>query len=140
MNYRFLVENVRRAGCADRVQAFNAGVSEDGRTLALSFDGSINANAYSTINGNKYNIDVRTVSVKALWSAEYLGIETVVPFMKIDCEGCEWEVLPLVDPARVLKLVCETHPIGPVVSNMTRAYVEKACELGRPFAREADAG
>ena len=46
VNFRFLVNNVKRAGCADHVRAVNKGVSADGRRLKLRWQGSVGTSAF----------------------------------------------------------------------------------------------
>ena len=45
MNYRCLVENIKRAGCEDRVLALNLGLSSDGRTMKIWFPNPLAAAA-----------------------------------------------------------------------------------------------
>lgn len=145
VNFRLAVDNVRRAGCSRRVKVLNRGVSSDGRSLRLAWFDSIANSAYvrgaADESGEKNSaattVQMRTISVAQLLesAAEFFKQKNgtlQVDYLKWDCEGCEYETLPLlrkkmerenasnndnlqqspdvVQDVVVRDLLCETHP------------------------------
>merc|ERR1712039_1002957 len=85
-------------------------------------------------------VHMQTMSPDQLW--RIAGNALRVDLMKIDCEGCEYEVVPLLQQWRVLKISCETHgasvSVGKVAGMAPHEAqqfqaVERACIEGRPF-------
>jgi len=128
-NYRFLKANLLAAGCADRVEAYNQGLSRDGRNMKLFWHDSIGTSAYR--DGDNY-VPMRTMTPDGL--RQILGADTIVTFFKIDCEGCEYEVVPLLQKQWVQKMFCEVHgaTVQTDVAKETIDDVEKSCRGWNP--------
>lgn len=133
MNYRFLITNLKQAGCADRVRAFNLGLTRDARSIPLYWAQSIGTSAYRPTEAV---VMMRTINSELLWSPAYLGVNTNVSLVKVDCEGCEYEVIPLFNRNLVERIACEVHPLdglpGLNVTTETAQNVKNACSKGRP--------
>jgi FkbM family methyltransferase len=71
--------------------ALNMGVSSDGRDVQLSYDSSNSGgtSAFAAAAGSERRL-ARTVTLDGFLAAFCIG---EVEFVKIDCEGCEYEVL-----------------------------------------------
>lgn len=143
-NYRFLVYNVAAAGCSGIVETINKGVSGDGRSMKLFWHDSISTSAYRGPTAWKkdvYPIRMETITPKAMW--DIIGANNVVSLMKVDCEGCEYEVIPHIPQWRVEKMFCEVHfetvnilEGHTAIKGMTKQTmkkVEEACKKGKPY-------
>mmetsp|Transcript_142669 Transcript_142669/g.251882 ORF Transcript_142669/g.251882 Transcript_142669/m.251882 type:complete len:374 (+) Transcript_142669:21-1142(+) len=142
LNYRYLVKNLKAAGCEKRVRPFNAAVSKDGRTMDFTFIESIRSTTSTSLRNyhgvaKQAQLKVPSVSAANLWGPKYLGQHAVVDLMKVDCEGCEYEVVPAFQRSLVRKMKCETHPIDPkelgVHGQGIINQVKKACAEGLPL-------
>jgi len=129
-NFRFLTHNLKAAGCADRVELHNKGVSSDGRSMKLYWHDSIGTSAFR--KGPNF-VPMHSISVEELW--RIVGSAGSVSFMKVDCEGCEYEVVPLLQQWRVKTMVCETHgaTVDTGKSKKLIGIVDKACDAHTPF-------
>lgn len=120
-NFRFLVDNIRRAGCASRVKPLMVGLSDRPQTLHIFSPNSIAAASVELrskgSNSTGPVVPMRTISVEQLWgeAAKWVGLrpaDVQVDYLKLDCEGCEYQALPGLRSFRsqIAQLVCETHP------------------------------
>merc|ERR1712070_519575 len=103
-NYRFLNHNLKTAGCS-HVETYNKGISKDGRRMFITWFDSIGSSAFR--GKNRYTLPMETISPTKLW--DLVGGNGNVSYMKVDCEGCEYELVPLLEQWRVPKIVCEVH-------------------------------
>lgn len=113
-NYALLLENVAINGLQDRITAFNAAVSNAG-SITLNVqkqeEGEIHVSAH------RYGESEKRV-VPAYLPERILadnGLEHV-DLLKIDCEGGEYEIFPLLTPAilaRIGNVVFEYHKFIP---------------------------
>lgn len=89
VTYRYLVHNLRRNRAAN-VMAFNVGLSRDGRNLSLSYDATNSGGTSAFVVPTSNTTSARTATLAGFLDA--LCIDTV-DLLKLDCEGCEYEVL-----------------------------------------------
>ena len=94
------------------VLPLHAGATADGRNIAMDFNAAYSKNAKEIVgsaapgfaNASSYNIPTLL---------KVLGARRHIPLLKIDCEGCEFEVLPQLEGAGVLdhvdRIVGEIH-------------------------------
>ncbi|MEM3192192.1 MAG: FkbM family methyltransferase, partial [Candidatus Parvarchaeota archaeon] len=101
--YRIAVANVRNNGLEDRITVFNAGLGRQ-RTIYLPED-YYSDGGFSLKQGVEGNLPVQIKSLNQV--VEELNIDSAV--MKIDCEGCEYDVFDL-ESSEALNVF--THIIG----------------------------
>lgn len=143
-NFRQLVYNVKAAGCARNVEVYNKGLSMDGRPMVLYWHDSIGTSAYrgpTAWEPKPPTLHMETINVQDLWNL--VGEGTPVSLMKVDCEGCEYEIVPLIQQWRVERMFCEVHYTTvniltghSAVKGMTEKLmkqVEKSCKSGKPY-------
>lgn len=100
-NYVAALKNVEVNGVADRVTILCAALSSDPtKTLTMSYNtgntGSSTSSDEFYKRGSDLRFEKRTVNVKTITVDEiidHFGI-TSAPFIKLDCEGCEYDVIP----------------------------------------------
>jgi FkbM family methyltransferase len=90
-NYRLLIENIKLNGYETRIQPQNEAVGVDGEiTINLKKTGQdIHASRYM-YSDSEDKISVRSLSLDTLFKSHNLS---TVDILKIDCEGCEYEIL-----------------------------------------------
>ena len=106
LNYFYLVWNIHRNGVAKRVIPRNIGLSGQGgtRSFLVSSQDTTGNRMSTNVNGT-WNADLwgdaafkRTVTIQTVRLDEFLdacGLQrATIPFMKLDCEGCEYEIVP----------------------------------------------
>jgi len=139
-NFRYLKHNLKAAGCDGQVEAFNKGVSSDGRGMKIYWHDSIGTSAFRV--GPNY---IRMETVAPSFIFDLLGSDDV-SLLKIDCEGCEYEVLPQIPMPRLQQLFCEVHKGwgspqdrgntgGDAVVDVKKLMddVQQTCEKGNPW-------
>jgi len=93
-NYDRLLRNIEANGVGASVTAINLAVTADGRTLTLNADrrntGSASAYANAGVDGHGWTQMADSTTLADIW-ADY-GLDRV-RLLKIDCEGCEYEIL-----------------------------------------------
>eukprot|EP00123_Amoebidium_parasiticum_P010772 comp20311_c1_seq1/m.25525 comp20311_c1_seq1/g.25525 ORF comp20311_c1_seq1/g.25525 comp20311_c1_seq1/m.25525 type:complete len:276 (-) comp20311_c1_seq1:361-1188(-) len=108
-NRRYLMYNAVANGVANRLAILPHGITADGRTLWISYDESNPANSRASQSGQGVAVPTRSLS------AVIEMAESRVALLKIDCEGCEREVMlstpALADMSRVGRVVGETHKV-----------------------------
>lgn len=105
------------------VLAMQRAVTSDGRKVQVEYSPSKSMNAITSASTAASQIpttydcqerDVVQTSVQSLSLTQFLGSEEAVKFLKIDCEGCEHEVVPLMSSSGMLSRVemasGEVHP------------------------------
>merc|ERR1719373_10218 len=143
-NYRLLNYNIRAAGCDRNVETYNKGISKDARRMRLFWHDSIGTSAYrgpTFWNPDPPTLHMESITPEALW--KLVGEQTVISFMKVDCEGCEYEVVPKIPFWRVEKMYCEVHleTVNVLtgrteIKGMTKKLmddVKRACDKGKPY-------
>mmetsp|Transcript_12321 Transcript_12321/g.23049 ORF Transcript_12321/g.23049 Transcript_12321/m.23049 type:complete len:371 (+) Transcript_12321:130-1242(+) len=101
-----LTENEFYYGWTPGVLAMNSGATADGRTINLQYDPAKSENAVTSASGAGSNIPPGAVmtghevgktalSVNVAKWCQDMGVSALT-FFKIDCEGCEHEVVPTV--------------------------------------------
>ncbi len=108
-NYEILIDNIKYNGL-DKVLPFNLAVTADGRDIKLfkskkKENGLFNTGGWSVNEGNEYVLSESVSIDDVLSSFKY------VDFIKMDCEGCEYEIIKKADLSNVDKLVIESHKI-----------------------------
>jgi FkbM family methyltransferase len=127
-NFQFLKANLAAAGCDQNVETFRLGLSKDGRDAKLFWLESIGTSAYR--KSDSY-VNMKTISVDSLWNI--VGPHPV-SLMKVDCEGCEYSIVPLIQKSRVEQLFCEVHDnIDLNISDDAKTAIERACRDGNSF-------
>merc|ERR1711865_1092298 len=86
-------------------------------------------------------LHMETMSPDSLY--DIVGADKAISLMKVDCEGCEYEIVPLIQQWRVERMFCEVHYTTvnilaghSMIKGMTvklMSTVEKACKGGKPF-------
>jgi FkbM family methyltransferase len=108
--YAYLDANVRRNGLGGRVVAHNVAVSDRDGTLQLSDLGAASAHNGMMLLGENGST---TVDVPCVSLAHAMGeVGTPVVFVKLDCEGAEYDIVLGSDPALwapVRRVVLEYH-------------------------------
>ena len=112
--------------------------------MVLYWHDSIGTSAYrgpTAWNPKPPTLHMETLSPDELWGI--VGRDKVINLMKIDCEGCEYEVVPLIPQWRVEKMFCEVHYTTvniltghSAIKGMTEKLmktVERACDKGKPY-------
>ena len=114
-NCRVIALNAERLGVADRITIITGGISDSG-TASVDWNWSSDVNeGYWATNryiGNVTNANDlahETAVVPGVTLASLMPKRARVPFLKIDCEGCEW--IALADPAvrRIDRIAGEYH-------------------------------
>merc|ERR1712178_178929 len=101
---------------------YNKGISKDGRKMYITWLDSIGSSAFR--GKNRYTLPMETFSPDQVW--KIVGGNGTVSYMKVDCEGCEYELVPLLEQWRVPRIVCEVHKES--VSTGTSKAVQHAVE------------
>lgn len=109
-NRAFYMHNMRANGIArDRYTLLEGGLSSDGRPFRVAYNASNSFGSQRT-DGDAAVV-VRTTTLDAL-----LAEVGPVDMLKLDCEGCEYEVMfssrLLLDPAWVGSFKGEAHGCG----------------------------
>lgn len=110
-NCDMIRRNLDANGWGDRAEVRKGAIAK-GRTarIAYDFDGADYLRNHRFIGGLTLGkgADHSTVSVPALRLSDL--VEETCPFLKVDCEGCEWDLLADPAIARVERIVGEGHP------------------------------
>ena len=101
-------ENVEINGLTDRITVLNIGLGRPGKVkipknLIAGGEFQIYGNFANNVGGDYVYVDVKSLDQVV----DELGIRSAV--MKIDCEGCEYEVFNYVSPDAIPRF---THIIG----------------------------
>lgn len=107
-NFRQLEKNVRLNGLSN-VRIFNQAVAASDRRAPLFLDRSNLASNSLYRRPGMDAVESDAVSLQTLFARENLG---ACDFLKIDCEGAEYEILMGLDPdllGRIGKIACEYH-------------------------------
>mmetsp|Transcript_40638 Transcript_40638/g.72735 ORF Transcript_40638/g.72735 Transcript_40638/m.72735 type:complete len:308 (-) Transcript_40638:1434-2357(-) len=123
VNFQFLLHNLRTNNITN-VRPHNVGLSADGKpadfTFFLPFGGS--SSTHTSLHASylrRHPQDFSKVRVHTVMLSQIrrlYGIQSV-DLMKIDCEGCEYSVIPQLQDMRVARFVGELHPDMPGVSH-----------------------
>lgn len=101
-NFNLLISNIIENGFEDRVKAHMLAVSDKVEVIDLHID----TNNFG--NCSKYARSLtKIVQVKSISSRAFNIFDDMC--LKIDTEGCEYEILSELDLSRVKKLVLENH-------------------------------
>jgi FkbM family methyltransferase len=102
-NFALLARNVALNGFENAVELHNKGVTKDGREVELFID---------TMNFGNCSIHERDGAGSSI-KVETLGsyfLDTYENYcLKVDTEGCEYEILSGIDVRRIKKLILEDH-------------------------------
>jgi FkbM family methyltransferase len=101
-NFAAAVANVRENGVADRVLIVNAALATAG-DLTMHF--SVQNPGASSLSKEFFDLGamqdlgsrtytVASVSLDELLDFAGVGVGDIVPFVKLDCEGCEYDIVP----------------------------------------------
>lgn len=106
-NFDRLKRNLATNGCVN-VSARPYGITADGRDLTLRGDHTSNTGGYSAFSGGPDTCTMPTMSLATLLDATEI---THIALLKIDCEGCEYELLSTFpwDRVQVDHLIMEVH-------------------------------
>ena len=150
LTHALLAENVRRNGVEGNTQANNLALSSDGRNLSFFSCSKINigrngiyekhlrpfSSKDQCAHTNVTRV-VRSATLKSILTER--GISSVA-VLKLDCEGCEFEVLPQLpvledgdlDRKVIRRLVGECHKIERVFSKQRDAVKQLCTRFLRP--------
>ena len=109
-NVDLLRENVERNGLSERVTIIHAAAGKSG-VVKWAFEGSGDVGSHNAFVGNALLAlpveahETTTLPTRSLASLVGDGVE----FVKIDCEGCEWDMLTP-SLSRVARMHGEWHP------------------------------
>lgn len=98
-------------GWTDRLRIIEGGIARGKTTdIAYDFDGNENLRNHRFIGGMTLGTESKhsTVTVPAIRLRNL--IDGSCPFLKVDCEGCEWALLADKAIAKVERIVGEGHP------------------------------
>lgn len=134
-NYKAL-ENHKAINKKDNLLIFNTGISnKDGaQTLHLSADNNTGGHSLHLKNDSTRTVEIQTTTLSGFCEREKIN---KIDFLKLDCEGAEFEILKSSEPVLkiVNKIVMECHPYG----NETVDGVVKILENnGFAVKRESD--
>jgi len=111
-NFRAL-ENHKMLNKKDNLFIFNKGISnKDGvQTLHLSADNNTGGHSLHLKNDSTRTVEIQTTTLAAFCEKEKI---TKIDFLKLDCEGAEFEILKASESVLKLvnKIVMECHPYG----------------------------
>lgn len=105
LNYASALHNIAANGVADRVHVLHGALSSSGAPVTLNY-WKDNTGASRT-QAQESGAPISANSVGSYTVEEVLALFAVdpctayVPFIKFDCEGCEWDVLPSLSPPLV---------------------------------------
>jgi FkbM family methyltransferase len=105
-NYDLLIENIR-ANNLTNVHCFNKAVSDQRKILRIYL--SNDQAAHSSLVESSRSIEVESVSLKEIMDSNNVS---VCDFLKLDCEGAEYEILNALPDEyfnRIMKIVMEYH-------------------------------
>ena len=106
-------ENVRLSGAADKVKVINAALSYEPASVPCDYDVSL-SNGFSTLKGNG------PCKVPGVTLSDLLNTVDDPYLLKMDCEGCEAQVIlgPKRERLRAFEhIILETHPFITGVSD-----------------------
>ncbi|MDO9043821.1 MAG: FkbM family methyltransferase [Methanobacteriaceae archaeon] len=90
---------------ADRVKLINKAVTSKKGTIKISFDSINESNVSSAFSSSKNLIEVDTTTLETILN-EY----EIDPYaLKIDCEGCEYEIIGKTDLSMFSEILLEYH-------------------------------
>lgn len=117
-NYMAAIANIERNGVADRVTVLNAALSSNSSSIlklrqGVSNSGSTATNSEFPVEGVATTVEVQTITVEEILQA--FNIDKVA-FIKLDCEGCEYDIVPKLSP-RALKIFEDAIMFGEVHSD-----------------------
>jgi FkbM family methyltransferase len=130
-NYALLTENVRRNSLS-HVRCFNLAVAgkEESRQM-FQTPNPVRTGAHSLVavgSGQTFGVQCTTLS-SILREHRLLDVS----FLKLDCEGAEWEIFPATpdeDLARIRALVMEIHRHGDADGKIEEQSFERLKSLG----------
>lgn len=109
------VHNIRANGASDRIDVLHGGLSSGGLSIRMHYDFS-NSGASTSNNGRASTdtLDSRGVVIQTFRLAELMDFFAVNPnrvkFIKINCEGSEYDVVPYLPPD--LMAMLDATPVG----------------------------
>lgn len=121
-NYALLMENVALNGLKDQITCHNAGVDGQPGSIMLNLDrsdGALHASRYMYATTPE-RIEIRTVSVAGIMADNAL---THIDVLKIDCEGCEYDILSTLTPDifdKIDRIVFEYHTLPDHINKLER--------------------
>ncbi|KNC80045.1 hypothetical protein SARC_07591 [Sphaeroforma arctica JP610] len=110
INREFIKHNAKVNGVSDRLTVLNSAATVDGRSLFIKWDevNPANSRMVSKYKPNQSIEEVKSVSLQSV-----IAKQKYVDIVKIDCEGCEQEILmgtpALMDEKLVGRVVGEIH-------------------------------
>mmetsp|Transcript_22866 Transcript_22866/g.37638 ORF Transcript_22866/g.37638 Transcript_22866/m.37638 type:complete len:305 (+) Transcript_22866:129-1043(+) len=104
-NYAFLRWNLQQNGITN-VVAINRGVTRDGRSFKIKYSAYNPGGSGLFAEEADELVDIKTTTFRDI--LEEFNIDKIA-FLKIDCEGCEHEVLPMVPLEKVKIIRGEVH-------------------------------
>jgi len=110
-NFKLLNENIK-LNKKNNIKTFNLAVCGDEKSRYIFYDES-NTGGHSLFKKGSRKIKIKCIKLENIFKK--LKIERC-NFLKIDCEGCEYEILTKADKEvfkKIDKIVMETHGIFP---------------------------
>lgn len=114
-NFACALENVEKNNVAERVTVLNAALSADtSKTIAITYSGpNSGGSSFSPEfgeGGYRHEFAIHPITVEEILN--HFGV-THVSFVKLDCEGCEFDIVPAFSQ-RVLDLFADALVMGEI--------------------------
>jgi FkbM family methyltransferase len=146
--FKTLNENLKNSDALDRISTYNFGIMSNDKELKIGkprgrSDKAENSGLFSVYASENNDYDVQTASFKSL--SKFCKEKSVYPdFMKIDIEGCEFEVLESIKDEfleSIYAILVEVNydPIFPNPDNVTELMLDKGFYSAYPSI-DFDAG
>lgn len=126
-NFNLLQENIRNNGLKN-IKLFEMAVSKDSGKIKMSLS-SLSNSCHSASNGLGIGNNSRTISANAITLEEIFlrnNLENV-NFLKMDCEGLEYEILtntPKKQLKKIEKISMEFHEFGKYKASQMKNFLE----------------
>eukprot|EP00746_Dinoflagellata_sp_MGD_P036531 gnl/MRDRNA2_/MRDRNA2_187641_c0_seq1.p1 gnl/MRDRNA2_/MRDRNA2_187641_c0~~gnl/MRDRNA2_/MRDRNA2_187641_c0_seq1.p1 ORF type:complete len:420 (+),score=62.17 gnl/MRDRNA2_/MRDRNA2_187641_c0_seq1:121-1380(+) len=116
--FSFLQQNILINGAQSVVSAFNTALTHDARTVSLSNCNGVSMAAHQSetdeecASGQVSSASPAHIAVGTVTFDEFITQHKIgrIALLKIDCEGCEEEVLPLLPRESIQSITGECHP------------------------------
>lgn len=130
VTFNIALENIKRNQNADKIVSYNFGLSDRNETKEFAYNIKRSICMSTRVEGStieckdKYAVELRNAS-EVLGPLFYEQTERI--FVKIDCEGAEWEIIPdlaqngLLEKIDVLIMEYHFQPPDKLIEHLTKA-------------------